>query len=207
MNLRGTGRRPRRKPHRLLIHGDSWSAALPGPDYPDYLTNRFEVVKNAAVGARRLFGESFGGSVEDKIAEDLVGIECDFVVILTTAGNDIMGVVNDWFDPTPTTERIQQAVQSIAADCGAIPVIWGSPVMAAAVIPSEPAATMVQEVSDWLADWAPQNGHGYIDLSAALCDEAGIKPEYDSGDGAHLTPAGKQRVAELVMQAIGQFRL
>jgi lysophospholipase L1-like esterase len=86
--------------------------------------------------------------------------------------------------------------------------VAGKRVFLTTVTPSDagphgtPAAVAVREaVNDWVRRHGDEHADGVFDFAAAVADPARpthLLPEYDSGDGLHLSPAGYRALAAAV---------
>jgi lysophospholipase L1-like esterase len=189
---------------------DGRGSTVDGNDrWPDNLSRRLRsnaataavAVLNQAIGGNAVLGEGNGPMAITRFERDVLNQPGAGWVIILHGVND----VGTSTGPTVAAELIAAYEQFVAAARARGIRAYGVPILPFAGSQYDTAAheAIRQEVNTWIR----ADGHfdAVIDLDAAVRDPATparLRPEYDSGDGLHLTPAGYQRMADAIDLAL-----
>jgi lysophospholipase L1-like esterase len=209
--LTGVDVRVPRPVNALVAIGDSITdgvgAGRSGQRWPDALSGRLAgaggaatmTVLNAGISGNRLLsdiGPQVGVTVLERFDRDVAAAEGATDVVLHIGTNDIAA--------GRTAVDIAAGLQHFAQRAKAA----GKRVFLTTVTPSDtgphgtPAAIATrQELNRWVRENGPAHADGVFDFAAAVADPERpnrLAPQFDAGDGLHLSAAGYRALAAAV---------
>jgi lysophospholipase L1-like esterase len=203
-----------RRTGAVIALGDSITDGLPGPvngdgRYPDVLARRLAddgtpiAVQNEGISGNQVLRDgpipSFGPKLLDRLDRDAIDQAGARVVVLLEGTNDL-GV-----PPQATAAAVIAGLQTIIdrLHAAGLRVILGTqtPCNAFAMALHGNAAAIAarNEINEWIRTSGAADG--VVDFHAAVRDPSdpdGLRPEFDSGDHLHLSPAGYAAMADAV---------
>jgi lysophospholipase L1-like esterase len=198
----------------VLTFGDSITdgrgSTVDGNDrWPDNLSRRLRsnaattaiAVMNQAIGGNAVLGEGNGPMAVTRFERDVLNQPGVRWVIILHGVNDVGTSTS-----ATVAAELTAAYEQFVATARARGIrAYGVPILPFAGSQYDTPAheAIRQEVNTWIR----ADGHfdAVIDLDAAVRDPATparLRPEYDSGDGLHLTPAGYQKMADAIDLAL-----
>jgi len=184
---------PGRREQRIVFMGDSitqgWSEAVP------------EYFADGAYVERGIGGQTTPQMLV-RFRVDVIDLEPEVVVILAGT-NDIAGNTGP-----ATNKMIQDNLASMAeiASANGVRVILASilPVYDYPWSPGLEPAPRIRSINGWLAQYAAENDHIFLDYHSSLVDDRGGMQARFTSDGVHVTPDGYVVMAELAEEAIDE---
>jgi len=199
----------------LVVIGDSITVGFPEPvdgngRYPDLLARRLAAarrpriaVQNAGISGNRLlagpFLPAFGPSLASRLEHDAID-QAGAGIVLLMAGTNDLGLVPR-ATAAMTIAGLASAVERLHA--AGLRVLLGTQTpskgMAGLFHGTPEAIAARNEINHWIRTSGVADG--VVDFHAALRDPADpdrMRPEYDSGDRLHPSPAGYQAMADAV---------
>ena len=152
-------------------------------------------------------GRGIGGQTTPQMLirfiPDVIDLKPEIVVILAGT-NDIAG--NTGFS---SVKMITDNIKAMAdlAEINNIRVILSSilPVYDYPWRPGLEPVAKIQEINDWMEQYALKNGHSYMDFFSHLANsKKGMKREY-AEDGVHPTRAGYEVMEPLILEKINSI--
>lgn len=183
--------------------------------YPDFLARRLKSsrfgarlsVVNLGIGGNQVlvdFRTFAGPSLLSRIEPDVLEREDVTDVILLEGINDLGSLQAPPASPEALIEGLERAVRLLKSsrrDGRPLNVLVGTLTPAGtAVFPSYVAAEPQRQIVNEHIRTSGI-GDGYVDFDHAVrdpSDPSRLAPEYDGGDGLHLSPAGYERMAQEV---------
>jgi lysophospholipase L1-like esterase len=194
---------PAGAPPAVVAAGDSLTDApmLPdaGPRWTEVVAARLSstpVVNAAIAGNRVLLGNGYGRPLVQRFDEDVLGLPGVGTVVLLAGTNDLsMGIA---------AERLERELAGLVgrAHARALRVVLVTVPPASRRTASSVAART--QVNDWIR--TSRVADVVVDADGVLRDPSGaerLAPQYDSGDGLHLSPAGHRALGDAVAAALG----
>jgi lysophospholipase L1-like esterase len=198
----------------VVAVGDSITDGFPGPfdgngRYPDLLARRLAAaggpriaVQNAGISGNAVTRDNqvvFGPRLLDRLDADVIDQAGAGIAIVMEGTNDL------GFPPTATAAEVIAGLESVVdrLHLAGFRVILGTQTPCKDTTLSEhgsPAAIAARnEINDWIRTAGVADG--VVDFHAALRDPNdpdALRPEFDSGDHLHPSPAGYQAMADAV---------
>lgn len=198
----------------VVALGDSLTEGFPGPAdtegrYPDLLARRAAevrglriAVQNAGIGGNRVLrdglAQRFGPALLDRLDADAIDQAGAGIVILMEGTNDL------GLEPAATAAEViaglQNAVDRLHLAGFRVILSTQAPCKDVALAHGSPTAIATRnEINAWIR--TAGTADGVVDFHAALRDPLDpdrLRPELDSGDHLHPSPAGYQAMADAV---------